>query len=234
MPDLTGVICVLGIVLAVIAVIGHGIWVVVRAVVRALTGQNSAVSSQHRSRCPRCESPWDGARENCLICDWPGPLALPHATARAFRQLREQLNDWQRAGVLSQQACQALIQTIDEEAARIAQPAAPVVPAVPVAPPAPVVRPMLPPLPLSEGPVSQAPTPAPLRPETMAEKLRHMTERPATDEVVPRRFPGPRPGPRRRPPPRPRRRRRAVRSARCSSPSWKRRTSAGANLSAGC
>ena len=27
------------------------------------------------------------------------PLVLPHATGRAYRQLREQLNDWQRAGV---------------------------------------------------------------------------------------------------------------------------------------
>jgi len=183
MPDVMGAFCVLGIVLAVVAVIGHGIWVVARTVIRAIAGQSSQAASASRSRCPRCESPWEGTRENCLICDWPGPLALPHATARAYRQLREQLNDWQRAGVLSQQACQALIQTIDEEAARIAQPAAPVVPAAPVAPPAPVVRPMLPPLPLSEGPVSQAPTPAPLRPETMAEKLRHMTERPATEEV---------------------------------------------------
>lgn len=142
MPDEWGALCALSFALFLLAAVGHGMWVVARAVIRALLGRETPpMQPQRRPRCQRCDSPWDPNRDNCPICDWPAPLVQPHAAQRALRSLREQWNDWLRAGVIDGPAHQRLMQLVETETARLASVAAPVLPPIPLAAesPAPLV-----------------------------------------------------------------------------------------------
>jgi hypothetical protein len=181
--ELLGVLCVLGIVLAVVAVIGHGIWVAVGWLVRTIGGAESAPLAHRPTRCQRCDTAWEAGRSTCLICEWPDPLSLPHATSRAYRQLREQLDDWRRGGVISDAAFQSFLQTLDDETARIGKPVTTHAPVAPTPVVVPRTPPTVAPLPLATSLPPLPIAPAAPRVETMAEKLRQMTERPPVEEM---------------------------------------------------
>lgn len=103
MPEeAVGLLCLLVVVLAVVTVVGHVIWLVLEALLRAMSG------SQVQPRCPRCQSGafFDG---RCPHCGYPGEVKLRpadeiKAAARQLRRLFDQskISEEQYEAILNQ------------------------------------------------------------------------------------------------------------------------------------
>lgn len=106
--------------LGVIAVVGHGLWVAVRATIRGLVGlfQGHTPQPVASETCPRCAEEWDRRLGSCFVCGWspmaPGASARPEPK-RALAALRRKVERLLRAGVLSDEAGQRLLQAIRAE-----------------------------------------------------------------------------------------------------------------------
>ena len=82
-------------VLAVITLLGHAIWLMFAALIKALTGQSGLSTNRplRAEMCPRCGAVWEHHPGNrgCTLCGWPeqvggtargaGPGPGPHALA---------------------------------------------------------------------------------------------------------------------------------------------------------
>jgi hypothetical protein len=107
--------------LAVITVVGHGIWVLLAALGRALAGGTQTdvpASRRPGGRCPRCGRPLMGKNE-CLVCGLAAPafneLGDLEATAR-------QLSVFRQAGVLEEATNTQIQAVIQERRRRLTQP----------------------------------------------------------------------------------------------------------------
>ncbi len=119
MPDLLGGVCLFAFGVFLFALVGHGIWQLLVAVFRALTGQTEKALPQQLPwrPCPTCGLPIMLGEPRCDNCGWPtsglesrgsrGDVSL-EALSRQISRLREN-------GVLGDQACQHLLEAVRAE-----------------------------------------------------------------------------------------------------------------------
>ncbi len=119
MPDLFGVLCLLAFGLLLVALIGHGLWLLMAAVFRALGG--TPEKSQHQPPqwrpCPACGLPIVLGEPQCSNCAWPrsGLEARSSRGAISLEALAKQVGRLRENGVLGDQACQRLLEAVRAE-----------------------------------------------------------------------------------------------------------------------
>jgi hypothetical protein len=129
--ELLGLLCVLLVVLAIITVVGHGIWLLVAAVGRSLSGGSpppplrGPLAEDRPAPCVRCGTPLAATQPRCPKCrlhrDSPTAAELRELLATA-RQLQRFLDQ----GVLDRPTCDRLYQCIEarQQALMAGEPAA--------------------------------------------------------------------------------------------------------------
>ena len=113
MSDALAFILGLAVVLGIVALVGHGIWIGVAALVRG--GAKKPGSTAAMLNCPRC-----GARSLsglCTLCQWPGPLPPDDRTLPALQTMRWQLDQWLRLKLINAEAHRRLLEALEAERA---------------------------------------------------------------------------------------------------------------------
>ncbi|MCE9605892.1 MAG: hypothetical protein K8U03_13430 [Planctomycetia bacterium] len=109
--------------LAVIAAIGHGIWVLCAAILRALfTGSSNEPTAapfpatpKYPDQCPECTKPFPGPRARCDVCGWPKQTPQPEEKKRlALESLRRRALDFRRKEWLDPESFHLIIRSLDE------------------------------------------------------------------------------------------------------------------------
>jgi hypothetical protein len=108
-------------VLAIVTVVGHGIWVLAAAVLRALGALPPSADARPSLSdcCPRCFSALDHARSGaagCDICGWPGGVAIGGNLHGALNAIRAHLVRLARLGVINSTTRDRLIAAVHVEA----------------------------------------------------------------------------------------------------------------------
>ena len=121
--------------LAALAAVGHGLWVVAAAVLRAITGSgapNKSDAHPHRAApvetCPICTTPLFGDLKTCQACGWPNVTASEkYRRSIALAALRRSAKRFFGMGWLDQATYAALERSLDaSHAGATAATAAPV------------------------------------------------------------------------------------------------------------
>ncbi len=100
----------LSIVLAIVTVVGHGIWVGIAWLVRGDAHRPGAL----RGFCPRCGLPLSSP--NCGACDWPlPPNVSTRRPAAALDALVAQIERAKAAEIISPQTADRLLQSVAAE-----------------------------------------------------------------------------------------------------------------------
>lgn len=152
MHEILGLLCGLGIVLAIVTVLGHGLWVLCTLLGRAVL-QTPAPAP--RPNCRACGNRLASPEEPCRACGWKQPDP-PVSGTRLLEFLKERLTEFDARGKLSTESFQRLCEAIDVELQRIqptevvqrpatAEPLPPLVVALDESPAA--IRPPVPPRP---------------------------------------------------------------------------------------
>lgn len=189
-------VVVLFIVLAIVTVIGHGIWVgLARLFGKPLTPPPTITYRGARRACPRCLVPIEPENQSCTVCGWPSEPADPEA---ALAALRRQLGCFEELDVINPDVQAQLLATIDKEQGRLAEVMRHV---LPVAATPEVESPEPPVLPAADVPTKVPlvvdPKVASVPPAPMAERVRRYTAHREAAAVEPVAEPGPPPVPRR-------------------------------------
>lgn len=144
MEELFTLFLVLFLLLGGVAIVGHGIWVVVAWMVGGL-GQKPSfhASSVRNASCPRCRSPLQPEQLTCEVCDWPEKFTGEVRQAEVQAVLERQLKHYRGIGAISAEtyaewlASLGLDSSIAEEPAIIEAPVPPV-PGPPLPQPSPI------------------------------------------------------------------------------------------------
>lgn len=123
--------------LAVITLVGHGLWVVFAWISRRLfefSDSNDPKSSEPdhpmARACPRCGFPLGGP--HCQVCRWPlAEGAAPRRTEPALAAISAQIETLARLGILNAGARERFLRLIDAECRRLVQAAPSQPPALP-------------------------------------------------------------------------------------------------------
>src|SRR4051812_2512741 len=110
------------IVLALITVVGHGIWVLIGSLIRGLGGLvgPSEERPTPAEMCPRCGALWDrssGSR-HCVLCGWDPAGTSPRPPARPEQillYLERRVERYHRLGLLSTEIRDRLVQAFRVE-----------------------------------------------------------------------------------------------------------------------
>ena len=102
LDDLCFFFVVLGIVLTVVTLVGHGIWVVLAILFRGPSPAPSGKQVQSRSACPRCYSALTEGSDWCGVCDWPRPLPQSPRRRAVLAQLQAQLEHFAALGTIDE------------------------------------------------------------------------------------------------------------------------------------
>ena len=94
LEDIVALLLLLGVVLAIVAIVGHGIWVLVAAAFgRGSAKRRASLTQDHsasgRRACPRCLTPIESVAATCHVCGWPRPVGErndPQAGLAAVRR----------------------------------------------------------------------------------------------------------------------------------------------------
>ncbi|WP_169976942.1 hypothetical protein [Tautonia rosea] len=118
------------ILLVIIALVGHGIWVAVRAIVRAI---RRAIGSERLQPitiplCPQCGEVWE-VRPNgrgCLVCQWPDPPTPGNSrqTRALVGRLLKRLRHYREVGLLSAEDSDRIAQGLIAEWEQLTEPSA--------------------------------------------------------------------------------------------------------------
>ncbi len=141
-----GVLFWLLIVLAVVTVVGHGIWLLLAKVFAALSA-GSAPPPMHRRRtgrdaCPRCLTALAVDSHRCEVCGWPDDEILRSHSPVALGDVRTQIERLARLGVLDAETRDRMVAALAAEMKRL-QAATLILQAPSVEPPA--AAPIIPP-----------------------------------------------------------------------------------------
>lgn len=114
---------IIGVVLLVVTLLGHGIWVVLSLLVRAVFGAGKNTDGEPRFVCPTC-----GKQTSALEprCDWCG-RAQPATTVRAIEDLvafRRQLFRLKETGLIDRDQFETLVAAANTYRVRLRQPTA--------------------------------------------------------------------------------------------------------------
>ena len=125
MNELTIFFVVLFFVLAIVTVIGHGIWVLLAHVFGGKSPSSrmppmpTASEDANRHACPRCGSPREPGQQVCAICNWPYASKPAADGMAALRALRRQLEVFGQQGLLDADAREQLNLAINEQEQRL-------------------------------------------------------------------------------------------------------------------
>lgn len=113
--DLLGVLCVLGVILAVVTVVGHCIWLVLAALVRAISTEPTIHADP--KTCRACGHPQGVVGERCVFCGeaastTPNLKSDLHATTRLLGHLHGR-------GVIDNDVYATIIRVVREEQGRL-------------------------------------------------------------------------------------------------------------------
>ncbi len=112
--DLIEILFVLGIIVTVVTVVGHGIWVILAATIRALFGRGRSTSPSP-TRCVSCGHPSGIVNGQCTFCG--------HVTTtlvdRNLSTTRDQIEDLYHRGLLEEEPYQAVNRAISVERGRL-------------------------------------------------------------------------------------------------------------------
>ena len=108
--------------LAALAAVGHGLWVVAAAVLRAITGSGSSSSRDAQARralpaenCPTCTTPLFGELKTCQACGWPMVTTSPKQRRMiALAALRRSAKRFFDMGWLDQATYKTVDRSFDE------------------------------------------------------------------------------------------------------------------------
>ena len=125
MNELTIFFVVLFFVLAIVTVIGHGIWVLLAHVFGGQSPSSrtppmrAAPEDANWHACPRCGSPREPEQQVCPICNWPYASKPAADGMAALRALRRQLEVFGQQGLLDADARAQLNLAINEQEQRL-------------------------------------------------------------------------------------------------------------------
>jgi len=103
LEELIIVLLVLGFLLAIVTVVGHGIWVLIAAIFRGGGSSSSPHAKSPAERgedCPRCRTPLKPGQHSCDVCNWPHKSDEPTDATAALRLLRRQVEVLAQRGAL--------------------------------------------------------------------------------------------------------------------------------------
>lgn len=142
MAEVLGILCVIGIILAVVTVVGHGLWWVIAAFFRWLSG--SGVQETHAlQRCPQCGAGVRADDRRCLACGFERSHATSPPLKDDIEATIRQLNRLRSYGLIGADRHAELMRVLKESEAGLGQgkpavePARTEAPATPVPPPQP-------------------------------------------------------------------------------------------------
>ncbi len=118
MEELLIILIVLGIVLTVVTLVGHGIWVAVAWLFGAATSRPRQVPERTAAACPRCGSALGVGGDFCGVCDWPGALPTDVRRRAALMQLRTQLARFAAIGAIDEATREQLAAAIGTHLAK--------------------------------------------------------------------------------------------------------------------
>jgi hypothetical protein len=123
--ELTIFFVVLFFILALVTVIGHGIWVLLANVFSSQHPSSrpptlrTTIQNANRQTCPQCGSPREPGQQVCPICNSPHTSTPAADGVGALRALRRQLEVFSQRGVLDADALARLSSVIDEQEKRL-------------------------------------------------------------------------------------------------------------------
>ena len=125
MSDFTILLLVLGVVLTIVTLIGHGIWVLLAAIFRGMRGSSptalasSSDTSTGRRSCPRCSSAFELNQYECGVCAWPRKSLNLATSQPALRSLREQVERLARLDLIDGAVREHLLAAVAEQEQRV-------------------------------------------------------------------------------------------------------------------
>jgi len=152
MGDVLGVLCGIGIVLTVVTLLGHGLWVVIAAFFRWLSGSGVAGASAGY-RCPQCGAALTTGDRRCTTCGFVRTQRRAPTTADDVEATIRQLNRMRSYGLIGADRHAELMRVLRESETRPVPGDRPVEPA-PAEPPAAAAPPSEPAAP-TEPPVEE-------------------------------------------------------------------------------
>jgi hypothetical protein len=172
--EITVFFVALFILLAIVTVVGHGIWVFLAALFggRHATDKPPTLTkalSESGRVCPRCRSPLAPDQQQCAICNWPHKSNVPDGVA-ALHSIRRQLEVFTQQGVLDAETRAQLSAVINAQEHRLIELAKPVqLPPSPEPPPVPIALTASAPEPASAV-IERTPVEQPISPLTVSER----------------------------------------------------------------
>ncbi len=123
MGEILSVLIVLALVLAFIAVLGHGIWMALAWLLRTLAGHGVESAAAGTRSCPQCGCFLQTGPAGCAACGWPLKLTPQARQGRLLRAIQRDVERYGRAELIDAD-CLARINTLlSEEQARLLPPA---------------------------------------------------------------------------------------------------------------
>ena len=99
-------------VLAIVAVVGHGIWVLVATLFSS--GTPKKPSAAQITHCPRCDSQLSPSR-TCRVCQWPLQRLTRNGSPASLWKVQQQLDRFHTLGLLDTAAYNRLIAAVRSE-----------------------------------------------------------------------------------------------------------------------
>ncbi len=125
--ELTIFFVVLFFVLAIVTLVGHGIWVLLASVFgqrRSTSTPGPTSGADGRRQCPQCDSPLPPNQQVCPVCDWPHVSRRPADSVAALQAIRRQLEVFGQHGALDAESRAKLTAAINEQEHRLTEAAA--------------------------------------------------------------------------------------------------------------
>ena len=99
MSDLILFVLILGLILLVVTVVGHGIWVTVALIFGGSKPRQSLTDKY--PTCPRCRTALQPDDHRCIVCHWPNALETGERRPEVLQAIQRQLDHYLRLGMVS-------------------------------------------------------------------------------------------------------------------------------------
>ncbi|MEX2187117.1 MAG: hypothetical protein WD875_10000 [Pirellulales bacterium] len=115
MSEVISIVVVLGIAVALIAVVGHGIWCFLAFLFSSSHAGDAATEKQSECEaCPRCTTVFRSGEATCSVCKWPEPLPIGERRLSVVLAVRRQLYLYRQLSLVGEATFRRLIGSLDE------------------------------------------------------------------------------------------------------------------------
>ncbi|RIK78627.1 MAG: hypothetical protein DCC68_15080, partial [Planctomycetota bacterium] len=114
--EVIAILVVLGLILAFVTVVGHGIWLLLAYLFRRQQPATSAAKPVESDACPRCLTAFRFGDATCPVCDWPQALPLGERRLSAVLAMRRQLYLYRQLGLVGEETFRRLVGSLDTAA----------------------------------------------------------------------------------------------------------------------